>query len=401
MKLACVVQRYGASIAGGSEAHCRDIARRLAGHHDVTVLTTCAADYVTWANHFPAGETREDGVRVLRFPVARTRPLKAFAEAGDRVMGQPAPPEAQDEWFRLNGPDTPGLLEHLRTEGATYDAVLFWTFRYAPSYFGLPLVASRAILVPTAEEDPAVRLGVLESYFRQPAGYIFLTPEEQQLVSLSAGQPLEPATVTGSGLDPASPAPTERPADLPPRFVLYLGRIDRNKGCEALLEDFQACADAHPDVTLVLAGPTKIAIPAHPRIMAPGYVSDARREALLAWADVLVVPSPYESLSLVLLEGWNHRRPALVNARCSPLRGQVSRSGGGLYYRSPREFAEGLDMLLADGALRARMGEAGHAYVEREYRWPTVMARVEALIADVVARRGTAGVAPSPAVRQD
>ena len=55
VKLACVVQRYGAGVAGGSERHCRELALRLAAHHDVTILTTCAADYVTWENEFPAG----------------------------------------------------------------------------------------------------------------------------------------------------------------------------------------------------------------------------------------------------------------------------------------------------------------------------------------------------------
>ena len=50
MKLAFVVQRYGADIAGGSEMHCRQLAERLSSRHDITVLTTCARDYVTWEN---------------------------------------------------------------------------------------------------------------------------------------------------------------------------------------------------------------------------------------------------------------------------------------------------------------------------------------------------------------
>ena len=42
MKLACVIQRFGPEIAGGSERHCRVVAEHLAAAHDVTILTTCA-----------------------------------------------------------------------------------------------------------------------------------------------------------------------------------------------------------------------------------------------------------------------------------------------------------------------------------------------------------------------
>ena len=85
MKLACVVHRFGADLACGSEGHCRLIALLPAAPHDVTILTTCAKDHITWRNHYPAGETRvggvgsaargehEGGLRVLRFPVARER----------------------------------------------------------------------------------------------------------------------------------------------------------------------------------------------------------------------------------------------------------------------------------------------------------------------------------------
>ena len=239
MKIACVVQRYGADIAGGSEAHCRDIVERLAPGHDVTVLTSCARDYVTWANALPAGETREGGVRIIRFPVAQARRLKLFADISDEVFAGPAPVARQETWFKENGPETPALLDHLRQHGASYDVVLFWAYRYYPSYFGVPLVPGRAILVPTAEEDRAIDLDVLGDFFRRPAGYIFLTPEEEQLVSLRAGQALRPRAIIGSGLEPARASDAESVLAahrLPERYLLYLGRVDRNKGCETLLD---------------------------------------------------------------------------------------------------------------------------------------------------------------------
>ena len=396
MKLACVVHRYGPDIAGGSEAHCRQLAERLAARHAVTVLTTCAKDYVTWANAYPPGSSRLNGVEVLRFPVRRPRRLKVFADLSDEVFETRAPVERQEAWFRENGPDVPDLVEHLRGQGHRYDLVLFWSYRYYPAYFGLPVVADRAVLVPTAEEDPAIGLDVLESYFKKPAGYLFLTPEEEQLVSRRAGQRLEPAAIIGSGLEPVPESQVQNPRSgrevldalgIPATFVLYVGRIDRNKGCHMLFEYFQEhLADGGADTTLVLAGPAKIPVPAHPRIRALGFVDDAVRDALLAHARVLVVPSPYESLSIALLEAWNHGIPALVNGDCAVLQGQVRRANGGLYYRSSKEFSAGLSWLLVHAAEACVIGRQGRTYVDREYRWPVVVARVEGLLQDVARR---------------
>jgi glycosyltransferase involved in cell wall biosynthesis len=389
VKLAFVVQRYGPDIAGGSEAHCRELARRLSPGHDITVLTTCARDYVTWANAYPAGESRDEGVRVVRFPVARQRRVKIFADLSDEVFDGGATPARQEQWFAENGPDVPDLLEHLRVRGREYDLVLFWTYRYAPSYFGLPLVADRAILLPTAEEDPAIALEVLEAFFRRPAGYLFLTPEEEALVSARAGQALRPSETIGIGLAPAASTAPGHLADLGIRgdYVLYLGRVDRNKGCHTLLEYFEEYATTGAATTLVLAGPAKMRMPDHPRIRALGYVSDAARDSLLAHARALIVPSPFESLSIVLLEAWNRAVPALVNGRCQVLNGQVRRASGGLVYRSAAEFRESLDYLLTHQAERDALGRQGRAYVEREYRWPTVLARVEGLLNQVRATR--------------
>ena len=392
MKLAFVVQRYGAGIAGGSEMHCRQLAERLSRRHDITVLTTSARDYVTWDNALPAGPSTENGVRVHRFPVARPRNLKVFADLSDEVFDDlGSTPEREEEWFRANGPDAPALLEYLRAHGREYDLVLFWAFRYAPTYFGLPLVADRAVLVPTAEEDPAVDLDVIPDYFARAAGYLFLTPEEEALVSTRAGRTLHPSRVIGIGLEPEQDRHPSRDAiarlGVPTDFVLYLGRVDRNKGCATLLEYFQEYIAEGGATTLVPAGPSTLPIPDHARIRALGYVSDDVRQALLAHARALIVPSPYESLSIVLLEGWNHATPALVNASCKVLKGQVQRANGGLYYRSSREFQEALTWLLAHDANRRDLGEQGLAYVDREYRWPTVIERVESLLEEVSRRQ--------------
>jgi len=382
VKLACVVHRFGADLAGGSEGHCRLIAEHLASNHDVTILTTCAKDHITWRNHYPAGETRAGALRVLRFPVARERDMRLFLDLNDLIAADRATQEQQEQWFRENGPDAPELLAHLSRHGAEYDRVLFWSYRYADTYFGLPLVAERAVLVPTAEEDPLIHVDALDAFFSLPKGFLFLTPEEERLVAprLSVAKP---SAVIGSGLEPAPASVDLSPLDalhLDDPFVLYLGRIDPNKGCQTLIRHFLRYVESGRNVQLVMAGPASMPIPDHPRIRALGFVEEAVREALLSKARALMMPSPYESLSMVLLEAWNHGLPALVNARCKVLRGQVERADGGLYYGNAVEFVAALDYLLdhPDGA--RQLGRQGREYVDREYRWPVVIDRIESLL---------------------
>ena len=389
MKLACVVHRYGVDLAGGSEAHCRHVAEHLAAHHEVTILTTCARDHISWRNEYEPGASTIGPVAVIRFPVARQRALHRFADASELAFSGTATDAEQDQWFHENGPDAPALVEYLRTHGSTYDAVLFWAFRYAEVYFGLPLVAERAILVPTAEEDPVIRMSVLETFLARPAGYIFLTPEEQELVEQRIPVP-RPSCVIGSGLDPARPGPTVdlRPLGVRNPFVLYLGRIDPNKGCADLLHHFTRFIAEHPrDVQLVMAGPASMPLPDHAAIRYLGFVDAETRDALLAHASLLVMPSRYESLSLVLLEAWNHARPALVNGLCAALKGQALRANGALYYRNYDEFTRCLTVLLDRPELMRTLGQQGLAYVDREYRWPTVVAKIEGLLDEVTARR--------------
>ena len=387
MKIACVIHRYGADIAGGSESHCRAIAQRLASHHDVTVLTTTAKDHITWASEYPAGVSADGAVRVHRFAVARQRSMHRYLDVTERACGGKRSEAVETEWFQENGPDAPALLKYLDDHGRDYDRILFWSFRYATTFFGVPRVADRAILLPTAEEDPVIRFRSLKTFFTKPSGLMFLTPEEQELVAGTTGGELPRSTVIGTGLDPIDSASTSRASlDWLPGvnkpFVLYLGRVDPNKGCGTLLRYFlhKDFLRARPAVTLVLAGPINMPVPEHPQIRALGQVSAAGRDALLAETSALVMPSPYESLSLVLLEAWNHAKPALVNGRCAVLKGQALRSGGALYYRNVGEFAAGLRYLLTNEREAKAMGQQALAYVDREYRWPKVIQKIESAL---------------------
>jgi glycosyltransferase involved in cell wall biosynthesis len=389
MKLLFVVQRYGPEVTGGSEAHCRMTAIGLAARgYEVSVATSCASDYMTWANSYPPGVSQDNGVTVHRFPSVRERPFGRYWLLTELMVDGRATDEEQREWFAVNGPDVPGLLQFLRDRGREFDRVIFFTFRYAPSFFGLPIVRDRAYLMPTAEDDDIIRsCTLLKEYFSAPRAFYYNTPEEQAMIASIVGDGISPGLVVGCGIEPPGPRPSRALLDaagIPADFLLYLGRIERNKGCDAMLEHYSAylqkTGETGTPIPLVLAGPALMTIPPLPHVRALGRVSDEMREALLTHARALVMPSYYESLSLVVLEAWNRQTPVVVNARCDVLLGQVRRANGGLYYYTDDDFVAAVRRIARDAESAKAFGRQGFAYVEAQYRWPVVLSRFESML---------------------
>jgi glycosyltransferase involved in cell wall biosynthesis len=380
LRLAFVVQRYGDEIDGGAEYECRRVAEALAPHHDVEVLTTCARDYLTWRNAYPPGVTALRGVRVRRFPVDRPRRVRAFGRYADRLYATAHTFFDEAEWVRRQGPLALSLVEWIRAHAGDHDGFVFFTYLYLPTLLGLPLVADRAVLVPTAHDERPIYLDLFRALFRLPRALVYQVEEEQAFVEARFHTAHIPSAVIGAGIDPAPPARPERfreAAGVREPFLLYVGRVDIEKGCRELVDGFLAWRErTGQPVRLVLVGTVALKLPRHDAILALGFRPEAEKWDALAAATALVMPSPHESFSFVILEAWAQGTPVLATARSPVLRGHLERSGGGLLYdRAPGDFATGVETLLADGGLRARLGAAGRAYVDARYRWPAITAQ--------------------------
>ena len=201
--------------------------------------------------------------------------------------------------------------------------------------------------------------------------------EERAMINGLSNNADVPGTVVGVGSAiPANPqgGRFRRKQNIRRPFAIYIGRIDANKGCSEMFAHFQRYAALHPrGLDLVLVGHPVIPIPKHPRIHHLGFLSDQDKFDALAAADALIMPSFFESLSMVALEAWALGKPVLVNGRCDVLKGQTIRSRGGLYYENEEEFAEGLYMLEGAGPVGAALGRNGREYFRRNYEWPVVI----------------------------
>ncbi|HYN08726.1 MAG TPA: glycosyltransferase family 4 protein [Vicinamibacterales bacterium] len=375
MKLAVVVQRYGADISGGAELHARYIAERLARHGHIEVLTTCARDYITWKNDLPAGEDKVNGLTVRRFPVRRPRETDDFGRRSALVFTKPHSVADELTWLDSEGPASPELISHIRRVREDFDFFVFFSYRYYHAWHGIRAVADKAVLVPTAERDDAIGVSIFAPVFRGVRAVMYNSFEERALIQGVSGR-TGPGVVVGVGSeipDRTQPWRFRKQFNIKRPFAIYIGRIDENKGCAELFAFFERYTVMYPHgLDLVLVGSKVLEIPKHPRIRHVGYLSDEDKFDALAAADLLIMPSRFESLSMVALEAWALGKPVLANGRCDVLRGQTVRSNGGLYYENFEEFAEALYALEGAGPLGAMLGRNGRDFFRRHYAWPVI-----------------------------
>lgn len=377
-RIAFVVQRYGAEVSGGSEAHCRLVAEHLKDKAEVLVLTTTARDYETWREHYPPGVGEVNGVRVERFPVLGTRDLERFSEESEAVFAaRDRKPEDEARWILDQGPFAPALVDAIGERAADVDAFVFFTYLYYPTVMGLLRAGERGLLVPTAHDEAPFHFRVVQSAMRRAAGMIFNTEEERALIECAQGGPRGIGIITGVGIEEPhgySAARFRERTGIERPFLLYVGRISPAKGCLQILDFHTAMRAAWPDCPdLVFIGKAEIDLAGRPGVHALGFVQDERDKFdALAAALALVNPSPMESLSMVLLEAWLAGTPTIANAACAALVGQSRRSKGGVWYHSYEEFEALVRLLAADAELRARLGHAGREFVRGHYHWDLI-----------------------------
>jgi glycosyltransferase involved in cell wall biosynthesis len=356
------------------------VAQRLASVRPTEVLTTCALDYRTWENHYEPGEERLGDLRIRRFPVARRRDVESFNRLSEALRPQvkTATVAQQERWMREQGPWSPDLLAYLERRRSDYDAFVFVTYLYATTYFGLPIVADKSLLIPLAHDEWPIHFAMWDRFFERPRGFVFSSEEEAAFVRRRFPMVRLEGPIVGTGVEPPAvidPDRFRKKYGIEGRFVIYVGRVDVAKGVDELLRDFQAYRRQSGDqeTQLVLLGRTVMEMPSQPGVRSLGFVDEEDKWDALAACEALIMPSAFESLSIALLEAWDVGKPVLVSARSEVLVGQCRRSHGGLWYRDTDEFCAALDCLLRNLTVHRALGAQGQEFVSANYRWPRII----------------------------
>lgn len=399
-KIALIVQRYGIKANGGSEVFSRMIAEKLHLKYDITVLTSRAIDYHTWQPELPAGKQTENGIKIIRFnhePKATPKSIhqrnrrdrgRYLYQKIYRFLGRPSwylklfptseiKPPGNIGWIINQGPATFDLTEYLKKNENNYDAFIFVTYLYYPSVAGLMAIPNKSIFIPTMHDEPEAYDPIFQKTMTLPKSLMFLTESEKKFsneVFNIANIRQDVMSVGIEKVDDIKKPEAIKKFAIPGKYIVYVGRIDAAKGCNELLKYFTNFVQQfNGALTLVLAGKNMIDAVQHKNIIYAGFVSDEEKEQLMKHAEALIIPSKYESLSLVVLESFACKVPVIANGECEVLKDHINKSNGGWTYTTENEFMNVLNEVL-EGKENTIKGAAGYEYVTKNYSWEKAMA---------------------------
>lgn len=414
-KVGLIIQRYGLEVNGGAEYHCRILAEKLSALFEVEILTSCAKDHFTWANEYPEGVTEVNGLKVRRFSVPRQRNKhkvhrlvkelenRSFMQQVYRFLGIAAVMEkifpvnrdldaTGDEWSEQQGPFTPGLISWLEAHQEDYDAFIFFTYLYYPAFFGLRVAPHKSILIPTAHDEPPIHFPVFRSFFKLPKVILYNTLSEKRLVNRMFNNADIYSDVAGVGIDRFIPELQLSPADLLQTevpYLIYIGRIDHGKGADLMFSHFLKYKKiTGAAVKLVLIGRSFMDIPADEDLVQMGFVTEEVKQALLKGAKALIMPSYYESLSLVTLESMIEGIPVIANGECEVLKDHIENSKGGFTFTDFDNFKAAVDQVLNNEAELFTLKQNAREYVTENYNWTVIMEKFVRAI-DFIQHKGS------------
>lgn len=388
MRLAFVCPRlHEPGTVGGAETLIYSLAKdAVTLGHEVEFLTTCAKSHFTWENEFPEETFIRDGMVIRRFKVDEDRDINSFLSLQTNICSGYELSDAEEERWLRNSVNSFGLVDYLKTNAADIDRVMT-----GPYLFGLveavaQAVPDKVLLIPCLHDEPFARVRRIQAMFRAVRGFLFNTEPEQQLAHrLISGLAPKVEAVIAMGIEPfevEKDAFAKRTGITAP-YVVYSGRREPLKGTPTLV-DYVACFRERTgkDIKLVMTGSGHVDVPESLKehFIDLGFVSEQEKREAMAGAVAFIHPSVNESLSIVILEAWLARTPALVHARGEVLRWQCESSNGGLWFSRYPEFEEELLFYLDNPEKAAIMAEQGRAYTIGKYAPEAVRSRFDKAI---------------------
>lgn len=392
----CPLALLGGKKTGGMNVYVRDFGRELSCFGiNVDVFTRSQDDCQPRVKH----ELGQGG-RVIHVPAGPEKPIPV-AEIGNYL----------DEF-------TDGVLAFAEAEGVTYDLIHshYWLSglvaeQLQQNWRNIPIVQmfhtlghmKNLIAHDQSERAPQERLDGEAHVIRIADRVIAATAaEEQQLRDYYTADPAKirviPPGVDLSRFRPIDKKEAKSKVGIPcgNANILFVGRIEPLKGVDTLLRAMSILQERHPaaieNTCLAIVGgdpwhdglDTEMArlqqlrtdLGIHDLVTFLGAKDQDILPYYYAAAEMVVMPSHYESFGMVALEAMAMGTPVIAS-EVGGLAHLVQPGVNGFHVpsRDPEALAARILELLTDQPLRQRLGQQARIYA-RNYSWESIVARM-------------------------
>lgn len=181
------------------------------------------------------------------------------------------------------------------------------------------------------------------------------------------------------------------------RYVLFLGRLHPKKGVDILIKSFARLIEDFNDLVLVVAGPDEIGwrskleqltrkLGITKSVVFTGLVTGAYKKCILKNAEIVVLPSHSEVLSIVALEAMAFSKPLIISEGCGfP---EVAEKGAGIIVK-PRveEIGDAMRSVLGKTEKLKQMGKRGRELIEEKYSWQKIASQMNEIYYEAIDMR--------------
>lgn len=409
-KIGIISQRYGIEVNGGAEYHARVLAEKLAKKYSIEVITTCALDYNDWSNHYKKSDNLINNIHINRFK-SETKNHKVFRKSRrviskntktqqflkaiglyhflDKKLNLFTPTKEQcNHWLESQGPYCPDLINHLEEKNSDYSCFIFLTYLYYPTAIGMTKVGEKSIFIPTAHDEPLFYTEPYKDLFSVPKFIMYNTSSEKIMVENNYPHCTKNSDIAGVGIENIETTKSIKKLSAKYNYtfdyLLYIGRIEGSKGCDELIEYYNQSKFSKP-IKLIFVGKTFFDVTPTENIIFTGFVSEEEKYFLLNNCKALVIPSKYESLSLVTLEAMIHKKIVIANGKCEVLQNHITDSEAGFSYTNQKTFEKTINSLLnLTNKETEILGEKGYKYVSNNYTWDKIIEKFDKAIEFVI-----------------
>ena len=282
--------------------------------------------------------------------------------------------------FHANLVDTPG--------GKVWTSNLF-------TPFGRPFVEKMHLLTATSPASAAALLNMAD----------MKRPHDRMLIKNLRYLPV------GVELSSFKPVKKRKPlSGAGTKTIVYVGRIEKRKGVEYLIDAFSELVERMPEARLIIAGQgvqakklqQRVDYDEIPNVTFTGYVSDAEKIRLLQNADLACFPATQgEGFGITLLEAMACGTPMLAGNNLGYINVMKGHGRIGLFDpTATKDFANRLEVFLTDGAIRKLMVDWALKEV-KQYDYPKIADQYEAAYKAAIEIRRTYGHRPKESVEKN